>query len=199
MRLWLLLAGWVVLALGGAAMLICYDDRPCEAACAPALWPVDSHLRRSVRLPTLLMFIHPQCPCSRASLLELARLRARCSALQVVVIVAQREGVEQDPSLLALARAQRGVVLVVDTGLAETLRFGAFTSGQVLVYSPAGRLQFTGGLTVSRGHEGPSPGAEALLRAVEQPGAALEISPVFGCELGSQEFCGTRHKHTKRP
>ena len=40
---------------------------------APARWPEASALVRNADGPTLVLFAHPKCPCTDASLAELAR------------------------------------------------------------------------------------------------------------------------------
>jgi hypothetical protein len=178
--LWLML-----LTLSGSALVL-YGTSPCEGAKAPAHWPSESTLERDRRRPSLVMFLHPQCPCSRASLAELARVRARCPGeMNLQIVVARPAGVPQDweeSSLVAMARAEKGATVSIDEGLAETRRFGAMTSGQVLLYGQDGRLLFAGGITASRGHEGDNAGADALVRALAASGS-LQAAPVYGCEL----------------
>lgn len=41
-------------------------------------------------------------------------------------------------------------------------RFGAYTSGQVMLYDTDRRLAFNGGITGSRGHEGNNKGRQAI-------------------------------------
>jgi len=177
---------WLILLAVSGSALVLYGARPCEGAQAPACWPSESRLERDPRLPSLVLFLHPQCPCSRASLAELARVRARCPGqMDIQIVVARPEGVPQgweETSLVALARAEKGATVSLDEGLAETRRFGAMTSGQVLLYGQDGRLLFAGGITDSRGHEGDNAGAEALVRALGASGS-LQAAPVYGCEL----------------
>src|ERR1700722_18065386 len=57
---------------------------------APARWPWDTTVSRDATRPTLLLFLHPQCPCSRATVAELERLMARASgrlAARVLFVV----------------------------------------------------------------------------------------------------------------
>ena len=61
--------------------------------------------------------------------------------------------------------------------------FGAFTSGQVLLYDARrGALRFAGGITGARGHEGANAGRDALQSVLDE-GAAKARAPVFGCSL----------------
>ena len=80
-----------------------------------------------------------------------------------------------------LARTIPGAKVIVDA--AEVGRFGARTSGQVLLYDGQGTLVFQGGITQARGHEGPSLGGEAILRAALQESPGVGSSAVFGCGL----------------
>ena len=177
-----LIGGWLLLLVLGMAALAFHGSQPGEAADAPPEWPTASRLQRAVGQPTLLLFAHPECPCTRASLAELARLLVRCPGLRASVVL--RPG----PAI----SLPRGVTAVQDEGLAETARFGAFTSGQVLLYGTDGRLRFAGGITGSRGHEGDNDGADAVARAVTG-GSGLSGGPVFGCRLGNDEFCRPGH------
>ena len=73
--------------------------------------------------------------------------------------------------------------MIVDLNGAEAHRFGAATSGQAMLYDPAGRLLFSGGLTEARGEAGESEGMDAILHNLGgAPGAATR-APVYGCEL----------------
>ncbi|MEZ5973957.1 MAG: hypothetical protein R3E96_03675 [Planctomycetota bacterium] len=70
-------------------------------------------------------------------------------------------------------------------------RFGAHTSGAVVLYSEEGRLQFQGGVTAARAHEGDNLGRESLLSLYGGSGQVVAHTPVFGCPLqgGSCECC----------
>src|SRR5258707_12113623 len=75
---------WAVLAtlwLGSTAtglwVLWAWDNKRGASAHAREQWPADSGLARELGRPTLVMLVHPQCTCSRASLTELAELLAR--------------------------------------------------------------------------------------------------------------------------
>ena len=74
--------------------------------------------------------------------------------------------------------------IVFDRDGAEARRFGALTSGTVLVYDAQGRERFRGGITDRRGGEQDNPGLQRLASALT--GARLthgRPTPVFGCPL----------------
>src|SRR4051812_12357486 len=67
---------WLGGVAGGTIAMVRYSEAPGMAAPAPDSWPANSRLSRDPHRPTLLMFLHPRCPCSRASVGELERLLA---------------------------------------------------------------------------------------------------------------------------
>src|SRR5262245_16749203 len=63
--LWLLVVGFGLFRLWSYAMT------PGPGADAPKSWPAATRVERDPSRATLVMFVHPQCACSRASLEEL--------------------------------------------------------------------------------------------------------------------------------
>jgi len=187
-------AGWValglawVLAVGaGFGLLWQYKLQPGEARSAPAAWPASSRLPRSHDRATLVLFAHPKCPCTRASLAELARLMSRFDdrlSADVVFLRPADVGADWDSTdLWRQAAAIPGVTTVRDDGGAETGRFGATTSGLAVLYDARGRLLFTGGLTSARGHEGDSFGLRRIGSLLRTGEADRHDAPVYGCAL----------------
>lgn len=152
-----------------------------EARPAPAFCPADSALSRSDARPTVVMFAHPECACTAASLTELAAVLAPFATPPHVLIVFTGA---QDPrarSNWVQARQLPGVVRVRDDGR-EARRFRARTSGYVVVYDERGRQRFAGGLTEARGHVGDNMGWRAAAAALRgRDGEAAHA--VFGCSL----------------
>jgi hypothetical protein len=56
-------------------------------------------------------------------------------------------------------------------------------SGSLMLFGERGERRFAGGVTIGRGHEGPSPGGDALAALLTGQGAALDTCPAFGCRL----------------
>src|SRR4051812_45988136 len=75
------LALWIVAVGSGQWVLLNYDTAPGATSHVSSDWPEGSQLRRDAGRPQLLMFVHPRCPCSRASLGELAQLMGDCQGL----------------------------------------------------------------------------------------------------------------------
>jgi hypothetical protein len=136
----------------------------------------------------LLMFVHPRCACSHASLVELGHLVARVRGRVAPTVVFVRPRGADDPDfargeLRTLAASMPDVAIVDDAGGVEARRFGAATSGATLVYDTNARLLFAGGLTSVRGHEGNSFGQERIVALLSGAAADRTDSPVFGCAL----------------
>jgi hypothetical protein len=136
------------------------------------------------------MFVHPHCPCTRASLGELERVLARYPNRLAAHIVffkpAAAAGEWLDTVLWRKAAGVPGLVLHADEAGFEARLFRSEISGQVVLYNAEGGRAFYGGITISRGHSGDNPGRLALQSAVEGKGSrtpgALK-NPVFGCPL----------------
>jgi hypothetical protein len=122
---------------------------------------------------TLLVFAHPHCPCTRATLAELSRLLAACQGLpaapRVLVVFVRPAGAapgwERTETWEAASRLP-GVTVLADADAKIARRFDAKTSGQVFLYDGAGRLRFCGGITGGRGHEGDNAGRDAVTAAL---------------------------------
>lgn len=182
-----LLVLWTALLLWGAAAMVSYATRPGTPAAAPASWPSTTELPRAAGRWTLLLFLHPRCPCSEASLTELGRLLEEplppLDAHLVFLDPSEEGAAWTRTSLWRRAQALRGVRLHEDLDGREAARFGCRTSGEALLYDPEGQLAYAGGLTVARGHEGPGEGCARLRRALESSGGASLRGAVFGCPL----------------
>lgn len=182
--------GWLATVIGGMAMLAAYAGTPGEPARAPREWPGASTIGRRAGRATLLVFAHPTCPCTRATLAELDRVLADADGRADVHVVLRRpderdDGAAIDTSLAELAAAMPHVRVQWDHGGREAARFGVATSGEVLLYDRGDRLRFAGGITAARGHRGDNAGSDALLVQLTAAPDGAASAPVFGCALGS--------------
>lgn len=157
-----------------------------------AKWPSTPTLVPAKDRPTLLVFVHPRCPCTRSTLHELMRLlgtRRISSAQQPNILVvatlpkdAGKDWRETDVMQLASQLPRSRVVWDVDGR--ESRCFQVRTSGFVILYDADGEQLFAGGVTVSRGHEGASTGGNRLRSLLSQEvSVPLESTPAFGCRL----------------
>ena len=76
-----------------------------------------------------------------------------------------------------------GLRVIRDQGGGEARLFEVAGSGHVLLYSPSGKLLFSGGITASRGHEGENLGRFAIVSFILKGRAPVNHTPVFGCSL----------------
>ncbi len=161
-----------------------YDTTPGESAAAAG-----GPGQRS----TLVMFLHPHCPCSRASLNELADLLGGPHPpVSVRVVFVRPKGVPtgwEKTALWDAAAGLPGVVPTCDEGGAEARRAGATTSGHVVLFDSAGERAFGGGISRARGRQGGGPGRRAVevIWAGRDPG--VREFPVYGCPLLTAESC----------
>ncbi|HEX8796047.1 MAG TPA: hypothetical protein VF765_34090 [Polyangiaceae bacterium] len=187
-RWWrLAIALWAVAVVAGMALLWRYKLTPVAPNDPPSRWPADSTIERDPERPTLLMLVHPKCPCSRASLAELARLMGDTAGrAKAIALFVRPEGVpsgwEQSDTWQSASRIP-GVVVRADDEEVEAHRFGATVSGYTLLYGVDGRLLYHGGITGARGHEGDNSGLRRIVSLIRDGHADADRSPTFGCEL----------------
>lgn len=186
-RLCILIGVWVVALAGWMGYLTWYANAPGADSTAPGAWPTDSTLAMNREGPTLLMFIHPRCPCTSASLEELSRIIARCRRKAAYYCVFVRpQGVPNSWEKDSLWDEASGIPYVkrlVDEGGKEAKRFGAKTSGTVQLFGADGELEFSGGITGARNHAGDNVGANAVIEWISTGESASRSSFVFGCSL----------------
>ena len=174
---WLLGVAWLTAVAGGFWAWERYDSTPGADArnAAPEI--------ASARWQ-LTVFVHPHCPCARATITELAEVRREIPDLLIRVVFVRPTGTGdgwERGRLWDAAATLVNVELGTDDGT-EARRLGVETSGIALLGAPDGRIVFRGGLTRARGREGDSPGRRAVFDWVRGgPGAAT--APVFGCPL----------------
>jgi hypothetical protein len=178
---------WVLMICAGVALLWSYNSTPGVAAAALGQWPADSRLPHATDRATLVMLAHPHCPCTRASLGELARLMAQARGRVTAYVLFVKpsdfpDGWEQT-DLVTSAAAIPGVTVVRDDEGVEAGRFRAATSGQTMLYDAGGRLLFSGGITGARGHEGDNAGRAAIVSLLTTDEAGQKGTPVYGCPL----------------
>jgi len=171
----------------GLSYLWTYESTPGLAAAAPLSWPADSQLQPASDRASLVMLVHPQCPCTRASIGELAAIMAHCEGrVNAYVLFMKPEGSAENwekTDLWQSAAKIPGVSVISDPNGEEAQRFHAVTSGQTLLYDTKGQLLFTGGITASRGHSGDNAGRSAIVSLINREVPDTTETSVFGCPL----------------
>lgn len=183
---------WLICLGLGVGFLTFYSNTPGQEAEYLSVWPDSSSIQRSESKATLMMFLHPRCSCSSASLSELERLLPFLKdQVQLVIVFTQPKGKTGEwtkerlwKKAISLPEAQ----VLVDSDGKETDLFGAKTSGHTFLYDHFDRILFTGGLTLGRGHEGDSRGRRLLLAWAKGEINQVHLSRVYGCALKEGNF-----------
>ena len=178
---------WAAAVGAGFSRLWTYAATPGPAATTSAHWPGGTSLTRRAGMPTLVLFLHPFCGCSDATVDELARLVAQVHGRVDVHVLMYRPSYAvpgwESTDLWDAAAAIPGVHVWSDEDAAQTAVFGAFVSGQTLLFDASGTLVFDGGITYARGHAGDNEGRAAIQSFLLHGTAPTRQTPVFGCFL----------------
>jgi len=178
---------WLLAVAIGIGIVWDYSLSPSTPGIAPVRWPSDSQIQRIPHRATLIMLAHPRCPCTRASIGELALIMAHSQRRVTAYVLFFKPMGFPDAwvktGLWHSAAAIPGVnVMIDDTGI-EARRFGSITSGQTILYDAEGYLLFSGGITAARGHSGDNAGRSAIISFLTKGAADRNKTFVFGCYL----------------
>ena len=176
----------------GALLLGDYSTAPGDRGGFLDRQPTTSRLRVLEKEYTLIVFAHPHCPCTRATLRELDFLMSRTGdRVGAIVAFVKPRGMEEEwcrTDLWRRANLIRMTRVACDPGGEEAKLYGAQTSGHVMLFESRGACVFSGGLTPSRGHDGANPGRAAILSIVFSGSSDRSSTEVYGCRLtGSNE------------
>jgi hypothetical protein len=190
---------WLAAVSTGLWILWGYENTPGVSAKPPVSWPTDSRIQRAQDRATLVMLVHPRCPCTRATMGELGALMAHAQGrLTAYVLFLKPAGFSEDwekTDLWQSAASIPGVNVMIDEDGAEARLFNSSTSGQTILYDSTGRLLFSGGITGSRGHSGDNAGRSAIVSLVNAGAADRAETLVFGCPLFDKNSECRRSEH----
>lgn len=185
----MLLIIWLGLIVFGYRILLNYEFRtnPTDNESIKK-FPKASKLKLDPHQETLLMFAHPHCPCSKASLEELNKLLAGSPHNKLKVIIVFVKPKKFDETWVKADLWQRAITMpnvstYIDEENHEAKLFKANTSGEIFLFRPNGGLVFHGGITASRGHEGDSKGRSSITKYLKTKKISVKESPAFGCVL----------------
>jgi len=193
------MTAWLVGLVVSLAVLWRYPRTPGPAGTLHLTWPAASRLASGDSLPTLIMFAHPRCPSTHASLADLrAVIGPFTGRLETIVAFTQPQDAPPDwleSDTWMDAASIPGVRVVADENAREASLFGARTSGQVVLYDARGHLLFSGGLTPARGQAGITDQTRSLAALLESETAgnvaAVSLTrtggAVYGCPLQVDE------------
>jgi hypothetical protein len=178
---------WLTIVLVGFAVWEIYDrtpgDNPSLVTNQPA---ARGHLE-------LVMFVHPHCPCARASLSELKMILTIAKPeLKVRVLFVRPVGADPgwvQGSLWDEALELPGVEVACDEDGAEAKQAQAIISGHVVLRDATGAVLFHGGITPGRNRVGSNPGRQSVMAWLRGERGATSTAPVFGCPLLCNRSC----------
>ena len=138
--------------------------------------------------PTLIVCLHPRCPCSDATLDALETLLDRFHNAAAYVLFSTPDRAKDDwndAALVRRAKAMARLTVILDAGGRQTSLLGAKASGQTFLYDTAHRLIFAGGLTPGRGERGRAAGTQFIADVLSGSATSPPSfhTPVFGCAL----------------
>jgi len=185
---WIFLAAilWLLAIAGGYSWIMARSFQASELGGNPVLDLKTVHML-DVEKPTLFVFLHPECPCSEATVEELARISERCEGgLKIVGVFSDYSTLPRPPAQSRMWNKVESILgarslLDEDAGLRHS--FHAATSGECFLLGPDARVIYHGGITSARGHSGPSTGGDAIISFFNTGIISTVTAPVFGCTL----------------
>lgn len=187
------LTAWILVCVGLSYVMMAYEFTPGRLGARRITWPTDVSAAFPSRVPgktTVVAFLHPRCVCSRATLTQLLRAVNAYPQADVIAGVftpldaAGQKSWEEGEYVRTIRAALPQAKLVFDRGGHDAQRFGAYTSGTVLVYDAHGREIFRGGITNRRGGEEKNPGIDQLISTLASGSSQQhQATPVYGCPI----------------
>jgi hypothetical protein len=167
-----------------------YDVTPGDPGKTVMTWPSQSGLTQTPSKWSVVMAVHPMCPCTRASLTEFNELISRSNGrAEGLLLWLELPKGKSTPGLNAAcdpSLSDPGIRDIADPEGLLAKAFGAETSGAVRIYDTAGELVFSGGITKARGQAGTGPAWIAAMKSIGGGAASPTAAPVFGCPLFSR-------------
>lgn len=199
------LIAWLGVIVLGTILSATYENKPGDHGAAPTKVVSAGDVaqpKTSKAKFHMIMFVHPKCPCTRASIAELRNLMEGNSDLKATVYCyrpsSEKAGWEKS-EIWKEAQKIDNVTLVVDVDGAKAGVYRIVTSGQVLLYDVNENLVFSGGITGARGHVGENVGESMIDEIVSNPDTPVAKSlsaPVFGCRIlkDGTQMCTTDNR-----
>jgi hypothetical protein len=178
---------WATSVFVAAGVLMWTSLQPGSPAEPPPTLPASAATFQRTGVTTLFVALHPHCPCSRATIVNLeGALNAPNHNTNVIALIYRPRDRSADwtqTDTVQRLSALPGVRTVTDLDGHTAATLGMKTSGQIVAYDADGRLVFSGGITPSRGHEGESAGLQALSTLLANRSPTLAATSVYGCPL----------------
>jgi hypothetical protein len=185
-KLIMLLVAWIGAAAWLGSGMMAHDNSPGVTSAIGDSWPQGSAIDYG-KGNTILLFVHPKCPCIASSVRMLEQLTAEQEAVHVKILPWRPAGLLPSDTSWAVRTT---LPQLPDVEGKEARLFHVRTSGEVLAFNSSCKLIFEGGITASRGGNRNGPGWDRLLEAIHNPGRGGPPlrGRVFGCSLFDGEF-----------
>lgn len=184
-----LLSIWLIVVCSGIFYLIEYSyTTNSHAELGNQQWPSTSTIENAAGQNHILIFLHPKCSCSHATLNELQKITsfANTDNTSISTIFYRPNSQSNEwtyTKLWAEAGTIPGATRLIDIDGTESKLFGATTSGHVIFFDAKGVRRYNGGITSARAHEGDNLGATSLKKLIQGRQINHLRLPVFGCQL----------------
>lgn len=194
------IAAWLAAIATAMAALADYMHTPAPQAAPADAWP-DTLEPLDAGVHTLVLAVHPRCPCTVATVRQLEKLRdtpehplrIRAYAFEPARPDQPRDWRDTDVTRI-LERHGARVIPDPEGNAATTLRLT--TSGHAVLFDPNANAVFQGGLTHARGVAGPSAAVVNINRVLAGQPHPLNTTHVYGCPIHNpQHTC--QHPHTE--
>lgn len=195
--------GWIGVLVIGTTISATYENKPGDQGFAPAFAVSNNDVQPAKSSKSkfqIIMFVHPKCPCSRASMSELSDLMEKFPDLTATVFfykpATAKRGWEKT-EIWRKASSIKNITPKIDLDGQKAKTYRIVTSGEVLLYDSSQRLVFSGGITGSRGHVGENISEDTiekiLLKRENIVGKSYN-APVFGCRImkDGTELCSAK-------
>jgi hypothetical protein len=170
----------------GLTLLMSHETIAGAQAPAPTVAPHIANIRFDGK-PVVIMFAHPKCQCTEASLTELQNIYMAVGSKAEYYVFFVRPSDEpvgwEHTRIWNEAASLPYVTVQVDPDCALAKQLGAETSGHTICYDALGHLTYTGGITLGRAHTGRNPGEDSVIEALLGQPRTITHSAVFGCAL----------------
>lgn len=171
---------WIVAVGAAGVTLHRFEITPAEKRAATK--PKDVS-----RANTLLLFAHPKCPCTSATLKNLELIHQAHPETQTEIMLVIPAGAPadfEDGPTSSWQASHSWARLSLDPKGALATAAGATTSGHVIYYDANGDTQFSGGITRARAVAGEATALRSLLASIGGSKTSnLSQHDVFGCPL----------------
>jgi len=178
---------WFAAAVFGISSLHKYSSTPAPSDPPRGNWPLASAIVPCSTKSTFVIFLHPHCPCSRASVAAMNEIMNTFpNSAEFHAVFVRPAGVNADWLQSDLYQACKGndrLVTSIDDNGVEAVKFGAKASGQTYIYDANHQLAFSGGLTSGRGMEEKGEERKMVASALIKRQNSPLHSPTFGCAL----------------